>query len=72
MSKNKAGQEYLRYEVITQKDDETDDVWLPIPPQLLGQLNWKEGDEITIALGEDGKFNCPSNCGGIGKFAVYT
>jgi hypothetical protein len=56
MSKKKAGQEYLRYEVITQKDDETDDVWLPIPPQLLGQLNWKEGDEITIALGEDGKF----------------
>ena len=56
MSKKKTGQEYLRYEVITQKDDENDDVWLPIPPQLLGQLNWKEGYEITIALGEDGKF----------------
>jgi hypothetical protein len=56
MSKNKAGQEHLRYEVITQKDDSTDDVLLPIPPQLLGQLNWKEGDEITIALGDDGTF----------------
>ena len=56
MSKNKPGQEHLRYEVITQKDDNTDDVWLPIPQQLLEQLNWKEGDEITIGLGEDGKF----------------
>ena len=56
MSKNKTGQEHLRYEVITQKDDSTDDVLLPIPPQLLGQLNWKEGDEITIALGDNGTF----------------
>lgn len=56
MSKNKPGQEHLRYEVITQQDADTDDVLLPIPPQLLGQLNWKEGDEITIALGDDGTF----------------
>ena len=34
------------YEVITQKDEETGDVLLPIPQHLLKQLGWKNGDDI--------------------------
>lgn len=43
------------YEVITQEDT-NGDVLLPIPPHLLKQLNWKEGDEIEFGLDEQGRF----------------
>lgn len=45
----------IRYEVITQHDEETDDMIIPIPLPLLKQLNWKEGDQVEIGLGADGK-----------------
>lgn len=45
-----------RYEVITQKDGATDDVLLPIPPHLLEQLGWKEGDDIEIGLDTQGHY----------------
>jgi hypothetical protein len=50
------GKDLVRYEVITQEDDVTGDLLLPIPPQLLEQLGWTEGDEIEFAIGEDGKY----------------
>ena len=46
----------IRYEVITQEDPESGDVLLPIPPQLLEQLGWKEGDEIEFGLDESGHY----------------
>lgn len=54
MKKNPAKQ-YDSYEVITQEDPETGDVIVPIPPQVLQELGWKEGDEIDIQLGDNGK-----------------
>ena len=45
-----------RYEVITQKDEETGDILLPIPPHLLEQLGWKEGDDIEFGLDAQGRY----------------
>ena len=53
---SKPGQEQIRYEVITQEDEVTGDLLLPIPPQLLAQLGWIEGDEIEFAIDEGGKY----------------
>lgn len=53
--KIKPGQEQVRYEVITQEDEETGDLIIPIPQPLLDQLGWKEGTEVDFSVGEDGK-----------------
>jgi len=44
------------YEVITQKDDTTGDVLLPIPPELLTKLGWTSGDVIQFGLDDEGQF----------------
>lgn len=44
----------VRYEVITFEDD-NGDVILPIPPQLLKEMGWKEGDELDIGVDDNGK-----------------
>lgn len=51
--KNKPGDNFVRYEVITQ-EDENGDMILPIPPEVLEKLGWKEGNEIDIQVGENG------------------
>lgn len=43
------------YEVITQ-EDENGDLLLPIPPHLLEELNWTEGDEIEFVANSKGGF----------------
>lgn len=45
-----------RYEVITQEDPETGDLILPLPPELLEQMGWKEGDEIDFSVDDNGHF----------------
>lgn len=45
---------YTTYEVVVQ--EEGDDLLLPIPPQLLESLGWKEGDEIDISLDDQGRY----------------
>ena len=51
------GQERMRYEVITQPvSDNDDDILLPIPPALLKQMGWKEGDNIEIGLDAEGRY----------------
>jgi hypothetical protein len=55
MPKKDPAQTNIRYEVITQEDPETGDLIIPIPPHMLKQLGWKEGDEIDFQVGEDGK-----------------
>lgn len=52
--KNKNSHGDIRYEVITQ-EDENGDVILPIPIPVLKKLGWKEGDDILIDINEDGK-----------------
>lgn len=54
MAKKKLKSSDLRYEVITQEDPETGDMLLPIPPQLLEDLGWKEGDELDFDIRKDG------------------
>ena len=44
-----------RYEVTTQEDPETGDLLVPLPPELLKELDWKEGDEIQFDIGTDGR-----------------
>jgi hypothetical protein len=55
MTKNKSFNDNPRYEVITQEDPETGDLILPIPPPILAQMGWKEGDELKIEIGPDGE-----------------
>jgi hypothetical protein len=51
----KAPKTSTRYEVITQQDDNPDDMLIPIPPPLLQQMGWKEGDEIEFSMDELGR-----------------
>ena len=55
MSKKNPAQSYDRYEVITQEDPETGDMLIPIPPQLLIELGWKEGDDVDFSIDEKGR-----------------
>lgn len=43
-----------RYEVITQSTQEGDIV-IPLPIPLLKKLGWKEGDNVSIGVDENGK-----------------
>ena len=45
-----------RYEVITQEDPETGDLIIPLPPELLKQLGWNEGDEISFDMDDKGRY----------------
>lgn len=45
----------VSYEVQTH-EDENGDLILPIPPILLKELGWKEGDEIEINLDSKGSY----------------
>jgi bifunctional DNA-binding transcriptional regulator/antitoxin component of YhaV-PrlF toxin-antitoxin module len=44
-----------RYEIITQEDPDTGDLIIPVPIPVLKYLGWKEGDDVEIAVGEDGQ-----------------
>jgi len=44
-----------RFEVIT-FEDENGDLILPIPPELLKRLGWKEGDTLDFNLDEKGRW----------------
>ena len=46
--------EGVRYEVITQEDPEGD-IIIPLPMPLLKSLGWKEGDDLTISIDDEGK-----------------
>ncbi len=44
----------VRYEVITQEDSEGD-IIIPVPMPLLKSLGWKEGDDLTVSIDDQGK-----------------
>ncbi len=48
--------EKARYEVKTHEDPETGDLIIPIPPELLKELGWKEGDEVQFDIDDKGKY----------------
>ena len=51
---NKPGYDDHRYEVITQDGGEGD-VIVPLPPELLRRMGWKEGDPINFEISKDGR-----------------
>ena len=55
MSKKGPAHEYKSFEVITQEDPETGDLLIPLPPQLLAEMGWKEGDELDFQIDDKGK-----------------
>ena len=55
MPKNNSPQNLVRYEVITQEDPDSGDLYIPIPEPVLRDLGWKEGDDVEIELDSEGK-----------------
>jgi hypothetical protein len=45
-----------RYEVITQEDPDSGDLMVPLPPELLQQLGWVEGDTIDFSIDDKGRY----------------
>jgi hypothetical protein len=44
------------YEVITQEDPETGELILPIPPELMKQMGWSEGDTLDFDQDDQGRW----------------
>lgn len=44
----------FRYEVVLQEDPDTGDLILPIPADLMRQMNWVEGDELDFNKDDSG------------------
>ena len=55
MPKKNPEKAYDRYEVITQEDPDSGDMLIPIPPDLLKELGWKEGDDIVFSIDDKGR-----------------
>ena len=54
--KNKPTESEFRFEVITQEDPETGELILPIPPELLQQMGWQEGDKLNFDLDDQDRW----------------
>jgi len=46
-----------RYTITLEEDPETGDLILPLPPELLEETGWKEGDTIKFTDNKDGTFS---------------
>jgi hypothetical protein len=55
MAKSTKKADGTRYEVITQ-EDENGDLILPLPPELLTKLGWKEGDTLDFQVDNQGRY----------------
>jgi hypothetical protein len=55
MSNNPTTPEFT-YEVLTQEDPETGELILPIPPELMKQMGWREGDELSFDQDDQGRW----------------
>lgn len=51
----------FNYEVIVQEDPETGDLILPLPPELLREMGWVEGDELKFDLDSQGRWIISKN-----------
>jgi hypothetical protein len=56
MSKTKPTAPEFTYEVITQEDPETGDLLLPLPPELLREMGWVEGDTLDLDVDDLGRW----------------
>jgi hypothetical protein len=55
MPKKNPAHRYDSFEVITQEDPDTGDMLIPLPPQLLKDLGWKEGDDVDFSIDDKGR-----------------
>lgn len=44
------------YEVLLQEDPETGELILPIPPELMKQMGWREGDDLSFDQDDQGRW----------------
>ncbi len=51
----------FNYEVIVQEDPETGELILPLPPELLREMGWVEGDELKFDLDSQGRWIISKN-----------
>ena len=56
MSKTKPTAPEFTYEVITQECPDTGDLLLPLPPELLREMGWREGDELDLDVDDQGRW----------------
>jgi len=56
MSNNNPTTPEFTYEVLTQEDPETGELILPIPPELMKQMGWREGDELSFDQDDQGRW----------------
>lgn len=61
MAKRKAKQDTNSYEVITQVDEETGDLLVPLPPELLSRMGWKIGTDVDIQVDKSGRIIIKEN-----------
>ena len=45
-----------QFEVILQEDPETKELILPIPPELMRQMGWVEGDNLDFNQDDKGRW----------------
>lgn len=50
----KIHEDKITFEVTAQEDPETGDMFLPLPPELLEKMGWKEGDTLDWKSSSDG------------------
>ena len=43
------------YEVIVQEDPETGELLIPLPPELMSQMGWKDGDNFDFNQDDEGR-----------------
>ena len=53
---NKSTVPEFQFEVILQEDPETGDLILPIPPELMKQMGWVEGDNLDFNQDDKGRW----------------
>ena len=46
-----------KYTITLEEDPETQDLIMPLPPELLSQMGWNEGDTLHWTDNEDGSFS---------------
>lgn len=46
----------ITYEVVTQEDPDTGDIFLPLPQELLDKMGWTEGDTLEWKQDSDGNW----------------
>lgn len=52
--KKKPEEQVTTWEVKTHENPETGEIILPIPPELMSRLGWKEGDQLEWKQEETG------------------